>query len=372
MRTPLTDMFGMKYPIFAFTHCRDVVAAVCNSGGFGVLGVGRESADQMEVDLEWIKDRVDGKPFGIDVLMPAKTSVPGKEGFDFETLQQRLPDRERDFVADLLDRYHIEDIPAELRDQAVAGRTRLDPAALLDIAYKFPIKLIVSALGTPPPEQVERAHSANVRVGALAGSVRHALKHKAAGLDVVVAQGWEAGGHTGEISSMVLTPEVVDAVAPLPVLTAGGVGRGRQLTAALALGAAGVWCGSVWLATEEAETHPTVVQKMMQADSASTVRTRAWSGKPCRILKSAWTEEWESEQAPDPLQFPFHRPLIQDALDRIERHAATEEGARQLVTYPVGQVVGQMRAGRSVRRVIADMVEEYSQTLAHFVEDVEE
>ncbi len=370
MRTPLTDMFGIKYPIFAFTHCRDVVVAVCNAGGFGVLGATRETAESLHANLKWITDHVDGRPFGVDVLMPAKTSVPGKDGFDFDALKTKVPDRERAFVDNMMDRYHVGDVPTELRDQAVAGRPRLDPVSLLDVAYEFPIKLIVSALGTPPAEQVERAHAAGVKVGALAGSVKHALKHKAGGLDLVVAQGWEAGGHTGEISSMILTPEVVDAVAPLPVLTAGGVGRGRQLTAALALGAAGVWCGSVWLTTEEAETHPVVVEKMLTADSASTIRTRAWSGKPCRLLKSAWTEEWESEANPDPLPFPYHRPLIQDALDRIERHA-NEPGARELATYPVGQVVGQMTAVRSVRRVIADMLEEYGRTLAHFVEDIE-
>src|SRR5213079_3521519 len=157
----------------------------------------------------------------------------------------------------------------------------------------------------------------DVRVAALAGKPQHAERSLARGVDLIVAQGTEAGGHTGEISTMVLVPEVVDAVSPTPVLAAGGIGNGRQIAASLALGAQGVWCGSVWLTTEEAETHPIVKEKFLAASSSDTVRSRASTGKPARQLRTAWTEAWDSPDNPDPLPMPLHGMLIADAQRRM-------------------------------------------------------
>jgi NAD(P)H-dependent flavin oxidoreductase YrpB (nitropropane dioxygenase family) len=233
------------------------------------------------------------------------------------------------------------------------------------------MRLIASALGPPPAQLIERAQAASVVVAALAGTRVHAERHKAAGVDLIVAQGTEAGGHTGEIGTMVLVPEVVDAVAPVPVLAAGGIGNGRQIAAAMALGAEGVWCGSVWLTTEEAETHPTVKQKFVHAASTDTIRSRSLTGKPARMLRSAWTDEWERPDAPKTLPMPLQSALVAEAQLRIAREAAREgSGANKLANYFVGQVVGQLDRVRPARQVVLDMVTEYAEVAERFADQV--
>jgi NAD(P)H-dependent flavin oxidoreductase YrpB (nitropropane dioxygenase family) len=231
---------------------------------------------------------------------------------------------------------------------------------LMDVSFAHPIALMVNALGSPPPDMVERSRAAGVKVGALAGKASHAVRHVAAGADIIIAQGGEAGGHTGEIGTMVLVPEVVDAVAPVPVLAAGGIGRGRQMAASLALGAEGVWCGSVWLTTEEAETQPLVKEKFLAATSSDTLRSRSRTGKPARQLRSAWTEEWDSPASPGPLPMPLQPMLIGEASYRIDRAAKDmSSGAGQLANYFVGQIVGSMNEVKPAGRVVIEMVEEF-------------
>lgn len=231
---------------------------------------------------------------------------------------------------------------------------------LLDVAFSHDVRLFASALGPPPSDVVTRAHDAGVVVAALAGTRQHAVRHAAAGVDLVVAQGTEAGGHTGEIATMVLVPEVVDAVAPLPVLAAGGIARGRQIAAALALGAEGVWCGSVWLATEEAETPPVVKEKFLAATSSDTVRSRSLTGKPARMLRTPWTDEWARDDTPDPLGMPLQSALVADSQFRIHQAAnQPQSAARDLATYFVGQVVGSLDRVRPTRAVVLEMVEEF-------------
>jgi NAD(P)H-dependent flavin oxidoreductase YrpB (nitropropane dioxygenase family) len=230
---------------------------------------------------------------------------------------------------------------------------------LVDISLSYPVKLIVNALGVPPSYIIERAHQQGVRVGALVGAVKHALHQKEAGIDLIIAQGFEAGGHTGEIASMVLTPQVVDAVAPIPVLTAGGVASGRQMAAALALGAQGVWTGSIWLMTDEAETHPVVKEKFLHATSSDTLRSRASTGKPARQLQSAWTDAWEAPANPKPLLMPLQSLLNTEARLRIEQDAAQGgEGGTQLINYFVGQSVGMFKEIRPAAEVLRVMSEE--------------
>jgi NAD(P)H-dependent flavin oxidoreductase YrpB (nitropropane dioxygenase family) len=202
-----------------------------------------------------------------------------------------------------------------------------------------------------------------VKVAALAGTVEHSCRDAEAVVDIIVAQGYEAGGHTGEISTMVLVPEVVDAVAPLPVLAAGGIGNGRQVTASLALGAQGVWTGSVWLTTEEAETHPVVKEKFLKATSRDTIRCRSKTGKPARQLRSAWTEAWNDPANPDPLPMPLQPRLTREAEARISRVAHKSPGAEQLINYFVGQIVGSMNQPKSVRGVVEEFVQEYADTM---------
>jgi NAD(P)H-dependent flavin oxidoreductase YrpB (nitropropane dioxygenase family) len=234
---------------------------------------------------------------------------------------------------------------------------------LIDVAFGHNIRLIANALGPPPDWLIERAHEQGVLVAALAGKAKHALRHVEAGVDFVIAQGYEAGGHTGEIATMVLVPEVVDAIAPVPVLAAGGIANGRQMAAALALGAEGVWTGSVWLTTEEAETHPVVKQKFLAATSSDTIRSRSRSGKPARQLKSAWTDAWEDPKNPDPLPMPLQPQLVNQAWRRIEHAAHKSPGAERLINYFVGQVVGSMNDVRSVRSVVEEMLQQYVDTM---------
>ena len=376
MKTKVADMVAVEFPIFAFSHCRDVVAAVTNAGGFGVLGAVAHTPKQLEIDLNWIDEHVGSKPYGVDLLLPQKYEGSDEGGLDREALRQLLPAEQQAFVDDIMARYQVPELDDEQREAVSRfGGMNVSPKGyepLLDVAFDHPIKLIASALGPPPPALIERAHAADVLVAALAGTKEHALRHKEIGVDVVVAQGTEGGGHTGEVATMVLVPEVVDAVAPTPVLAAGGIGNGRQVAAAMALGAQGVWCGSVWLTTEEAETQPVIKEKYLAARSKDTVRSRSITGKPARMLKTKWTEEWERADGPGPLGMPLQPLLVSEAQARINRAANTPgSGAQELATYFVGQVVGQMNVSKKAGQVVLDMVNEYADVVVRFAEEAQ-
>jgi NAD(P)H-dependent flavin oxidoreductase YrpB (nitropropane dioxygenase family) len=368
-------MLDVEYPIFAFSHCRDVVAAVTNAGGFGVLGAVAHTPDQLEIDLSWIEEHVNGRPYGVDLLLPQKYEGAEQGGLDRETLRQLLPAEHQAFVDDILARYQVPELDEEQR-QAMSriGGMSVSPKGygpLLDVAFEHDIRLIASALGPPPRDLVERAHGRSVLVAALAGTPQHAVRHKEVGVDIVVAQGTEGGGHTGEIATMVLVPQVVDAVAPTPVLAAGGIANGRQIAASMALGAQGVWCGSVWLTTEEAETAPVIKQKYLSAGSEDTVRSRSITGKPARMLRTKWTEEWERSDGPGPLGMPLQPLLVSEAQARIHRSANTPgSGAEELATYFVGQVVGQMNQTKKAGPVVLEMVQEYVDVASRFADEV--
>jgi NAD(P)H-dependent flavin oxidoreductase YrpB (nitropropane dioxygenase family) len=377
MRTRVSEMLGVEFPILAFSHCRDVVAAVTNAGGFGVLGAVAHTPEQLEIDLKWIEEETRGRPYGLDLLLPTKYAGADEGGIDRETVRQLLPPEQQAFVDDILERYQVPPIDRESQDLLFGrGALAISPKGyepLLDIAFAHNIRLVASALGPPPPALIERAHGSDVKVVALAGTRTHAERHKTAGVDLIVAQGTEAGGHTGEISTMVLVPEVVKAVAPTPVLAAGGIGNGRQIAAAMALGAEGVWCGSVWLTTEEAETMPAVKQKFLAATSKDTVRSRSLTGKPARMLRSAWTDEWDKADAPAPLPMPLQTALVAEAQLRINKAADKKgTGANELANYFVGQVVGQMDRIRPARQVVLDMVTEYAEVAQAFADQVNE
>ncbi|MEY2461580.1 MAG: hypothetical protein QOG30_3410 [Acidimicrobiaceae bacterium] len=362
MRTPVCDLLGIEFPILAFSHCRDVVAAVSKAGGLGVLGAVAMTPDMLDMELDWIENEVGDKPYGVDVLVPAKYIGSEEGGLSGSKLSEMIPDEHRKFVNDLMERYGVPPLPADEKVTATGGLlswSHKGAQPLMDVAFGRKTKLIANALGPAPDYMVEHAHEHGVVVAGLVGKKVHAERQKNAGVDIIVAQGYEAGGHTGEISTMVLIPEVVDAVAPVPVLAAGGIGNGRQIAASLALGAQGVWCGSVWLTTEEAETHPIVKQKFLAAGSSDTVRSRASTGKPARQLRTAWTDEWEDPANPDPLPMPLHGMLIADAQRRMQRSAASNPGAEQLVNYFVGQIVGSMNQIKPAKQVVYEMVEEF-------------
>jgi NAD(P)H-dependent flavin oxidoreductase YrpB (nitropropane dioxygenase family) len=363
MRTRVAEMLGVEFPIVAFSHCRDVVAAVSKAGGFGVLGAVAHTPELLDTELAWIEEHVAGRPYGVDLLLPPKYEGADEGGLDVDQVRDRLPAEHRKFLDEMLTRYGVPS-PA---DEGSPGRggygLNVSPRGyepLLDVSFAHDIRLIASALGPPPPDFVARAHEAEVVVAALAGTKQHAQRHAAAGVDLIVAQGTEAGGHTGEVATMVLVPEVVDAVAPIPVLAAGGIARGRQVAAAFALGAEGVWCGSVWLTTEEAETGPVVKEKFLAATSSDTVRSRSLTGKPARMLRSSWTDEWERDDTPDPLGMPLQTALIAEPQGRIQQAANQPgSGARELSTYFVGQVVGSLERVRPAGAVVLEMVEEF-------------
>ncbi|MCU1499069.1 MAG: hypothetical protein JWM47_3022 [Acidimicrobiales bacterium] len=377
MNNQLTEMFGIEYPIFAFSHCRDVVAAVTNAGGMGVLGALAFSPDELEMELTWIDEHVDGKPYGVDVVMPVKT-VDRDAGIDDVSdigaqLRAHISQAHWDYVDKILADHGVDTGAgsAELESGAglgagVLGWTAATGAPQIEIALAHPIALLASALGPPPKAAIDQAHAQGVKVAALIGRVEQAVRDVQLGVDIIIAQGYEAGGHTGEVSTMVLVPDVVDAIAPVPVLAAGGVGTGRQMAAGMALGAAGVWTGSIWLTVAENGSSTVVTEKLLAATSTDTVRSRAYTGKPARQLRTAWTDAWEAPESPGTLPMPLQFIL--------NSYATTKMGSkppRELVGMPVGQIVSRMNQVRSSRAVIQEMVEEYVDTTQRLSADLE-
>jgi len=366
MKSKMCEMFGIDVPIFAFSHCRDVVVEVSKAGGMGVLGMARMSPERVEEELNWIDAHIDGKPYGIDVLMPSNLADSSDMKFDPDKL---LPKEHVDFVRNMLDEAGVPPLPeaeaAEIKREIVKGMNFApkESLAMIETAMKHPIKLIVNALGVPPDFMMEQARANGVAVGALTGAREHALKHAEAGVDILIVSGTEAGGHCGEVSTMVLVPEVLETIKPYPhmfALAAGGIATGRQMAACMAMGAAGVWTGSVWLTTAEAETTPTVKEKMLAASSSDTVRARSRTGKHSRQLRSPWTDAWEREDAPDPLAMPLQSLISEPALGKVERLSeGGHRGAQDLATYWVGQGVGLMNASQSVRNVVYDFKEDF-------------
>ncbi|MEU6660129.1 nitronate monooxygenase family protein [Streptomyces sp. NPDC046821] len=357
MQTELSKKLGIEHAIFGFTPFPAVAAAISRAGGFGVLGAVRYTApDDLARDLDWMEEHVDGKPYGLDVVMPAK-KVEGVTEADVEAM---IPEEHRRFVADTLAKHGVPELAeGEASGWRITGWMEEVARNQLDVAFDYPIKLLANALGSPPADVIQRAHDNNVLVAALAGSARHARKHAEAGIDIVVAQGYEAGGHTGEIGSMVLTPDAVDAVAPLPVLAAGGIGSGQQIAAALALGAQGVWLGSLWLTTTEADLHsPALTQKLLAAGAGDTVRSRALTGKPARQLRTEWTDAWDDPAGPGPLPMPLQGLLVAEAVSRIQKYEVDP-----LLGTPVGQIVGRMNEERSVQAVFDDLTRGFERAI---------
>ncbi len=360
MRTPLCDLLGIEHPIVGFSPSEQVAAAISRAGGLGVLGCVRFN-DPAELDavLHWMDGNTDGRPYGVDVVMPAKVPTEGAP----VDLGQLIPEGHKDFVEQTLVKLGVPPLP----DGAPAGAGVLGwlhsvARQHVEVALAHPARLIANALGSPPADVIDQAHDCGMLVAALAGKADHARSHVASGVDIVVAQGYEAGGHTGEIASMVLIPEIVDAVgAQVPVLAAGGIGCGRQIAAALALGAVGVWMGSAWLITEEyslSTALPALRAALLSATSSDTVRSRIYSGKPARLLKNRWTQAWTEPGAPDPLPMPLQNLLVSEAHQRLMR-----SGQPDVQPMPVGQIVGRMSEVRPVADLVKALVQETAEAL---------
>jgi NAD(P)H-dependent flavin oxidoreductase YrpB (nitropropane dioxygenase family) len=373
MNTPICALLNIEFPLVAFSHCRDVVVAVSKAGGFGVLGAARYSPEELETELRWIDQHIDGRPYGVDVLIPENLTIRTDPGATAREAAARIPETHRHFADELLRRYGIDP------SRPIAGSTlegsdapvpyqRDTGERLMDVAFRHPIRLIANALGVPPTSMIERARSHGIPCAALVGAREHAVRQVQAGVDVIVAQGTEAGGHCGEVSTMVLIPEVVRAVRAMgsrvPVLAAGGIMTGRQMAACMAMGAAGAWTGSVWLATMESETSEVFREKMVAARSRDTLRSRSRTGKPARQLRSAWTEAWEGPDSPGTLPMPLQGLLSGPAMQRIDAAVAGgNEQAKALVNYYVGQGVGLVEDVRTSRAVVRDFIEEFAAAL---------
>jgi NAD(P)H-dependent flavin oxidoreductase YrpB (nitropropane dioxygenase family) len=361
MRAPICDLLGIEHPIVGFTPSEHVAAAISRAGGLGVLGCVRfNDAAELAKVLDWLDQNVDGKPYGIDVVMPA--TVP-TEGAAID-LTELIPAGHKDFVEQTLVKLGVPPLPEGTgAREGVLGWLHSVARAQVEVALEHPAALIANALGPPPADVIASAHDRGMLVAALAGKADHARAHVASGVDIVVAQGYEAGGHTGEIASMVLIPEVVDAVGPdVPVLAAGGIGCGRQIAAALALGAAGVWMGSAWLTTQEyhLSAHlPALRAALLAASSADTVRSRIYSGKPARLLRNSWTRAWDEPGAPPPLPMPLQNLLVSEAHQRL-----MESGNPDVIPMPVGQIVGRMNQVQSVAELMSALVSELEATVA--------
>lgn len=370
MKTPICEMLGIEFPLVAFSHCRDVVAAVSRAGGFGVLGSTQHSPETLEQELNWIDQHTDGRPYGLDVLIPENMATTGERDVTYNSLQSRVPDKHRSFARELLKKYNIEiqtAISDDDRPQPFDPQRALE---LLDVSFSHRIRLIANALGVPPPAMIEMGRKHGVPVAALVGAKEHALRQVAAGVDILVAQGTEAGGHCGEVSTMVLVPEVLKAIKPIrdvPVLAAGGIMNGRQMAACMAMGAAGVWTGSVWLATIESETTETFREKMIAASSRDAVRSRGRTGKPARQLRSVWTDAWDrGPDSPGALPMPLQSLVSGDAFRAIDRAAAGgNERARELVSYFVGQGVGLIDSVKSATSVVQEFKADFLDAVEH-------
>jgi NAD(P)H-dependent flavin oxidoreductase YrpB (nitropropane dioxygenase family) len=357
----LCEQLGIQHPIFGFTPSEHVAAAISRAGGLGVLGCVRfnDPAD-LEAALSFMDENTDGRPYGVDIVMPAKIPTEGTR----TDLSALVPAGHKEFVERTLLKLGVPPLSGDsATDAGVLGWLHSVARSHVDVALGHRISLIANALGSPPVDVIERAHEAGVPVAALAGTAAHALRHVENGVDIVVAQGYEAGGHTGEIASMVLVPEVVDAVGDrVPVLAAGGIGCGRQVLAAHALGAAGVWMGSYWLTTAEYQltTGDNPIQTaLVRAGSSDTVRSRIYTGKPARLLKNRWTQAWAEPDAPEPLPMPLQNLLVSQAHLRMMRG-----GDPAVVAMPVGQIVGRMNEIRPVAEVMASLLAEIEEARA--------
>ncbi len=366
MKSPVCDMLGIDFPLFAFSHCRDVVAEVSRAGGMGVLGAVTLPPERLEEELAWIDERVDGRPYGVDLIVP--NMIEGKgEPVDEDKMLASVPEAYRDFAAQILERRGIDasDLEEGRRSHLRFAKNLQDFGAeeMLEVAFSHPIKLIANALGVPPKVMLDMGKQHGVAVAALVGAKEHAIRQVQAGVDILVVAGGEAGGHCGDVSTMVLVPEVCEAIRPLgdtPVLAAGGIVTGRQMAAGMAMGAAGAWTGSVWLTTSEAETTPVVKEKMLKASSRDTVRSRSRTGKHSRQLRSAWTDAWEADDSPTPLPMPLQTLLTEPALAKVDKLSQRgHSGAEELATYWVGQGVGLMNQVKSVRAVMQEFQEDF-------------
>jgi NAD(P)H-dependent flavin oxidoreductase YrpB (nitropropane dioxygenase family) len=348
LRTKLCDMLGIEFPVIAFTHCKDVAVAVINSGGFAVLGEAMHTPDDIAADIKWIRDRVDGKPFGIDLVLPA--SVPPTGSLD--DLTRQIPDSHRQFAEEIKKKYDVPDPKGPIALHQWGGLNQEMARAQLDVLLEERVPVIASGLGSPA-FILDTAHERGMKVFGLVGKTRQAKRQLEAGVDAIIAQGYDAAGHTGSMGTFSIVPEVAAIAGDTPIIAAGGVTTGRHLAAALCLGASGVWTGTLWLASRESDVDMIIKEKLLAASADDTAFSNCISGMTMRTLKCPWTEEWAKPEAPRALPAPFQMLLSSDYIQ-----AANDHRREDLMTEAAGQGVGFVTAMKPARQILFDMVEE--------------
>ena len=348
-QTRLSRKLGLDCPIFGFAHSAPVVAAICNAGGFGVLGATRHTPEEIEHELAWIRAQVGKRPFGVNLVLP--DGMP--EDNDRAAIEAKLPATHLEFVRGIYEKYSV---PAATKPGERSRFVRSNEVAQqqLESVLRSDVNLLACGIGSPV-EVIESAKAAGKLVLALVGSPKHARRALAKPIDILVAQGYDAGAHTGTIGTYSLVPQIVDLAGDIPVLAAGGVATGRHINAALAMGAEGVWMGTAWLTTEEHKIPDLLLQKLLKAGSDDTVISRADSGKTLRQIRSAWSEEWASPQAPIPLKMPYQDILVGDLLGAIDEHLMAP-----LMHSPAGQSIAYFNNLTTVADVMEKLMRESS------------
>lgn len=356
LRTKFCEMMDVEFPILAFTHCKDVVAAVVNAGGFAVLGEAMHTPEHIAEDIKWIRSRVGDKPFGIDLVLPA--SAPPAD--NLEALLGNIPQTHWDYANKIKAEYDVPD-PKEAPDLHQWGGLNQEIARKqLDVILEERAPVFVSGLGSPA-FIVDAAHERGMKVFGLVGRARQAEREIAAGVDCIIAQGYDAAGHTGNIGTFSIVPEVCAVAGDVPVIAAGGVTTGAHLAAALCLGATGVWTGTMWLACRESDSDMLIKEKLIASTADDTVYSNAISGFPMRVTKNPWCKEWAKPDAPRVLNSPYQMLLSSNYIQ-----GANDNRRGDLMMEAAGQGVRFVTEMKPARQMVFDMVEEALVALEQF------
>ncbi len=352
LKTPLCEILGIEVPIITAGMAEasgvELAAAVSNAGGLGVMGCTMDSPEELREKIRALRRKCD-RPFGVDLLLPPNVSL---EMVKNEDLVDQIPAAHREYREKLCKMFNVTQLAEG--DHHVLGTGALEQ---LEVLFEERVPVFVSGLGSPA-FMMERARAQGMNVMGVVGNVKNARRVASAGVDAVIAQGSEGGGHTGLVGTFALLPQVVDAVAPMPVVAAGSISDGRGLAAALAFGCQGVWVGTRFLATPEAVIPQWKKDALVAATEESTVRSRSYTGKPARLIKNAWTEQWEKggvEPLPMPLQGALVNPVLKAVADRpdIQANAA-------------GQGVGLIHEIKPAAQIVAEMMRDAERILAGF------
>lgn len=352
-RTPVCERLGIDVPVFAFSHSLEVTAAVSRAGGFGVFGATHDEPAQILEHARVLKDLCEGRPFGLDLLLPSLSL----EKDDRAAAEAAIPQEHKDFVAGLRAKHKVP--PATQGDLFMKHvRSQELFEAQAQAVIRSGASMFAMAVGTPP-DVVARAKAAGQVTLSLIGSPRHVSRPLAAGVDLLVAQGYDAGAHTGTVGTLSLVPQVVQLAGAVPVLAAGGIATGSQLAAALAMGAQGVWTGTIWLASREHALDPLLTEQLLHAGSEDTVISRSWSGKTLRMVRSGWSDAWSAPGAPAPLKMPYQQVLVAELNAAVHEHRVPS-----LMWTAAGQSVAFLTEVRSVDEIMDGLIEETHQALA--------